>query len=65
MSSISYDVYIDSGINLKLPLSTNPDTPEGGKVLRELATRIFIDRLLKKQIDFTHETLDGDDNDCI
>lgn len=46
-------------------MSTDPDTPEGGKVLRELATRIFIDRLLKKQIDFTHEPLDGDNNDCI
>jgi len=63
MSSISYDVYIDSGINLKLPSGTDPDTPEGSKVLSELATQIFIDMLLKKQIDFTHEPLDGDNNE--
>jgi hypothetical protein len=56
-------VYIDSGINLKLPSGTDPDTPEGSKVLSELATQIFIDMLLKKQIDFTHEPLDGDNNE--
>jgi len=63
MSSISYDVYIDSGINLKLPSGTDPDTPEGYEVLKDLATKKFIDMLLKMQIDFTHEPLDGDDNE--
>lgn len=55
MSSKSYDVYIDSGIKLKLPDKTNPDTPEGYKVLCELATLKFIDMLLEKQVDFTTE----------
>jgi hypothetical protein len=61
MSSKSYDVYIDSGINLKIPSKTDPDTPEGYDVLKDLATKKFIDMLVKNEIDFTHEPLDGDE----
>jgi hypothetical protein len=61
MSSKSYDVYIDSGINLKVPSTTDPDTPEGYAVLKDLATKKFIDMLVKNQIDFTHEPFDEDE----
>jgi hypothetical protein len=63
MSSKSYDVYIDSGINLQIPSTTDPDTPEGYEVLKDLATKKFIDMLVKNKIDFTHEPLDGDDDE--
>ncbi len=61
MSSKSYDVYIDSGINLKVPSTIDPDTPEGYEVLKDLATKKFIDMLVKNEIEFTHEPLDGDE----
>lgn len=62
MGSKSYDVYIDSGINLKLPPKTDPNTPEGYKVLCELATLKFIDMLLEKQIAFTTELYDEEED---
>lgn len=62
MSSKPYDVYIDSGITVRIPTGTDPDTPEGYNVLKDLATKKFVEILVRNQVDFTYEYLDAKDD---
>ena len=55
MSSKSYDVYIDSGITVRVPTGTDPDTPGGYEILKNLATKEFVNQLLRMKVTFTYE----------
>lgn len=51
----SYDIFVQSGITIKLPNGVNPDTPNGYKILKDLVTKKFIENLKSEQVDFDWE----------
>jgi hypothetical protein len=56
----SYDVFINSGVNVTIPDSVDPSTPEGHRILRD-ATLARLRTLLDEggEIDLDYERYDG------
>jgi hypothetical protein len=56
----SYDVFMDSGVNVKLPDCVDPESEEGETLIREAATEGFVAVLRHNYgADFTWQQYEG------
>lgn len=51
----SYDVFMESFVNVEVADDVDPSTDAGRAVLLDAARRLYIDRIVTKQAEFTWE----------
>lgn len=56
----SYDVFMESFVNVEVADDVDPSTDAGREALLEAARRLYIDRILTKQAEFTWEPFNED-----
>lgn len=58
--SKSYDVFMESFVNVEVGDDIDPSTDAGREVLLDAARRLYVERIVTKQAEFTWEEFDDD-----